>query len=365
MPVQIYSFFSGVGFLDLGFQNAGFDIAFVDEFDERFLQAYQYARRNDPHIPQYGYSHADVREYLKDDVWNRTFPNYRQDKGILVGFIGGPPCPDFSIAGKNEGKDGKNGQLTSIYTELIIRRKPDFFLLENVKGLYKTQKHRDFYESIKRRLRRAGYRLFDSVENALEYGVPQYRERLFLVGFATRRFGHNVKCNLSAHKLSELQDILDAPWPTTSTFSVGSMMDCPANIPVNLTVEHWFKNNEVTAHPNAQDVFGTKAHNKFNTICEGATAGKSFKRLHRWRYAPTSAYGNNEVHLHPYEARRISVAEAMAIQSAPADFSLPADIPLSAKFKMVGNAVPVLLAQGIASSIFDTINLFMEEYENG
>ena len=49
MPTQIYSFFSGVGFLDLGFQNAGFDIAFVDEYDERFLRAYQYARRNDLH----------------------------------------------------------------------------------------------------------------------------------------------------------------------------------------------------------------------------------------------------------------------------------------------------------------------------
>lgn len=99
----------------------------------------------------------------------------------------------FSIAGRNEGKEGKNGQLTSVYTELILKRKPDFFLLENVKGLYRTRKHREFYDSIKRKLRRSGYHLFDSVENALEYGVPQFRERLFLVGFSTKVFGEKVK----------------------------------------------------------------------------------------------------------------------------------------------------------------------------
>ena len=149
MPTQIFSFFSGVGFLDLGFQNAGFDIAFVDEFDERFLRAYRYARRNDRHNPQYGYSHSDIRDLLTDDIWNRTFPDYKQNENMLIGFIGGPPCPDFSTAGKNRGEFGENGQLTSVYVNLIIRRLPDFFVLENVKGLYKTKKHKEFYDRIK------------------------------------------------------------------------------------------------------------------------------------------------------------------------------------------------------------------------
>ena len=119
MPIQIYSFFAGVGFLDLGFQNAGFDIAFVDENNERFLRAYRYARRNDSHIPQYGYSSLDVRSFLSDDVWDKIFPNYRHPDNTLIGFVGGPPCPDFSVAGRNEGKEGKNGQLTSVYTEPV------------------------------------------------------------------------------------------------------------------------------------------------------------------------------------------------------------------------------------------------------
>ena len=87
------------------------------------------------------------------------------------------------------------------------------------------------------------------------------------------------------------------------------------------------------------------------TIQEGDTSRKSFKRLHRWKYSPTAAYGNNEVHLHPYRTRRLSVAEAMAIQSLPGWFELPPDVCLSAKFKMVGNGVPYLMALGIARKI--------------
>ena len=86
-------------------------------------------------------------------------------------------------------------------------------------------------------------------------------------------------------------------------------------------------------------------------IDEGDDSKKSYKRLHRWRYSPTVAYGNNEVHLHPYSTRRLSVAEAMAIQSLPAWFELPNDVSLSAKFKMVGNGVPYLMALEIATKI--------------
>src|SRR5699024_1972529 len=94
------------------------------------------------------------------------------------------------------------------------------------------------------------------------------------------------------------------------------------------------------------------------TIPEGESRGKSFKRLHRWRYSPTAAYGNNEVHLHPYLPRRISVAEALAIQSLPEWFELPQNISLSSKFKMVGNGVPYLLSYGIASELYEWIYAF-------
>ena len=69
MDVEVFSFFSGLGLLDLGFEDAGFNIVFVNEYDKRFINAYQYARRNSGHIPIYGYRSKDIRESLSDDVW--------------------------------------------------------------------------------------------------------------------------------------------------------------------------------------------------------------------------------------------------------------------------------------------------------
>lgn len=360
MPIQIYSFFSGVGFLDLGFENAGFEIVFVNEHEQRFLRSYQYARRNSQRTPRYGYSHEDVRVFLSDDKWDETFPDYSIAGNGLIGFIGGPPCPDFSVAGKNRGADGENGQLTAVYTNLIIKRQPDFFVLENVKGLHSTKKHKEFYDMIKRKLYRAGYSLFDSLENSLEYGVPQNRDRLFLIGFKRSRFGSHLQYQFGRHKQFQREDILCANWPTVSPFVENGVLNMPDGIIPELTIEHWFVQNQVHTHPNAPDVFRAKNTERFLTIPEGNSSGKSFKRLHRWRYSPTAAYGNNEVHLHPYLPRRISVAEALAIQSLPAHFELPADLPLSAKFKMVGNGVPYLLARGIADDLQEWIAAFIE-----
>lgn len=94
---------------------------------------------------------------------------------------------------------------------------------------------------------------------------------------------------------------------------------------------------------------------KFMEISEGDDKKKSYKRLHRWRYSPTAAYGNNEVHLHPYKSRRISAAEALAIQSLPKEYTIPNDITLTNMFKAIGNGVPYLAAKGIALNIYDYI----------
>ena len=72
------------------------------------------------------------------------------------------------------------------------------------------------------------------------------------------------------------------------------------------------------------------------------------------------AYGNNEVHLHPYKARRLSVAEALALQSLPKEFQLPQNITLSNAFKTVGNGVPYEASKGIAETILDFLKV--EEY---
>ena len=145
-------------------------------------------------------------------------------------------------------------------------------------------------------------------------------------------------------------------WPGLEPFKQNNKKACPANVPNELTVEYWFQNNDVLNHPNAGHYFTPRAGlEKFKVIEEGDVLKKSYKRLHRWRYSPTAAYGNNEVHLHPYKARRISAAEALAIQSLPKQFVIPPDISLTDMFKTIGNGVPYLAAKGLANNIFDFI----------
>lgn len=350
MKIEIYSFFAGVGILDLGFSAAGFSIDFVNEINDDYLKAYQYARKVFPNImvPNYGYHNDDIKQYHQDSFWNSIFPSGLDNDGSLIGFIGGPPCPDFSVAGCNEGRKGNNGILSEIYIDLIIKRQPDFFVFENVKGLYRTGKHRCFYDFLKRKLYRHGYSLFDSIENALMYGAPQDRERLFLVGVKRKRFGQRLTFSFGKHRVFDMKTINAVPWPGEDPFYENGYMPMPKNIIKQLTIEYWFRKNRVAIHPNANDIFNVKNKNKFFSIPEGHIKGKSFKRLHRWRYSPTAAYGNNEVHLHPYFPRRLSVAEVLAIQSVPSYFCLPAGLSLTKKFKMVANGVPFLLAKGIA-----------------
>jgi DNA (cytosine-5)-methyltransferase 1 len=104
--------------------------------------------------------------------------------------------------------------------------------------------------------------------------------------------------------------------------------------------------------PNANEYFNLmRTAEQLATIKEGETNRPSFKRLHRYKYSPTACYGNNEVHLHPYQHRRLSVRETLRIQSVSDSYILPPELPLSKKFKMIGNGVPVLMAAALANSL--------------
>ena len=359
MALRIFSFFSGSGFLDLGFEMNNYRVDLVNEFSPAFQRAYRYARE---HMgipePRFGYS-RDVNSYLTREG-KRTLTRYinivHQERD-LVGFIGGPPCPDFSVAGKQRGRDGDNGKLSRSYINVILSQKPDFFLFENVKGLWRTAKHRAYYDELKESLVRY-YFLTDRLCNSLEFGAPQDRDRILLFGVrrsVARRLHLNIdNFNWNGHILYNLEEVKNLPWPPAQDFAIRGQRPIPAGIPEELTAQHWFEQNDVLHHPNAGDFFTPRAGlARMVTVQEGDDSKKSYKRLHRWRYSPTVAYGNNEVHLHPYLARRLSAAEAMALQSLPAEFTLPPDMSLSDKFKTIGNGVPFLLASGIAQTIQD------------
>ncbi|MCD7999890.1 MAG: DNA cytosine methyltransferase [Clostridiales bacterium] len=365
--IKIFSFFSGSGFLDLGFEKAGYNIEFVNEFSSTFLNAYIYSRAQmNMKKPMYGYWATDINDYLvsrRNELKKYIF-DAKQD-GSLIGFIGGPPCPDFSVAGKNRGKHGDNGRLSSSYVNLIIDMKPDFFLFENVKGLWKTARHREFYEELKRKLQIAGYCTTDRLTNALEFGVPQDRERILLIGIKNSKLLCNqvngnelVGFPWTQKRKYTMEQIKEIDWPTNDIFIQNGILPCPVNIIKELTVEYWFEKNDVTNHPDSGKHFvPRKGLVKMQTINEGDVSKKCYKRLHRWRYSPTAAYGNNEVHLHPYKCRRLSASEALAIQSLPKEFILPIDMSLSDMFKTIGNGVPFLLSKAIANSLQDYLEV--------
>ena len=100
MKLKIFSFFSGAGFLDLGFEKEGYEIVFVNEFNEDFLKAYKYSRqRMKMKAPKMGYYCGDINDLLSGRKRKELTQNVKQIKeNSIVGFIGGPPCPDFSIA---------------------------------------------------------------------------------------------------------------------------------------------------------------------------------------------------------------------------------------------------------------------------
>ncbi len=360
--LKLFSFFSGSGFLDLGFELSGFEVELVNEFSPAFMNAYIDSREKmGLRKPTYGFFNTDINEFLNQGKKELTeYINDARKDGSRVGFIGGPPCPDFSVAGKQKGRNGDNGKLSLSYIKLIIDQKPDFFLFENVKGLWRTAKHRAYYEELKDMLVSAGYQLTDRLTNSLEFGAPQDRDRILLFGISEElsKRGYDItKFNWEKHCSYSLDEIKHMPWPTTEPFEEDSKRLCPQGIAKELTVEYWFEQNDVIHHPNATDCFIPRnGLAKMKVIDEGDDSKKSYKRIHRWRYSPTVAYGNNEVHLHPYKARRLSVAESLSLQSLPKEFALPKEMSLTDKFKTTGNGVPFLLAKGIAQTIYDYLN---------
>ena len=352
----VFSFFSGAGFLDLGFENSGFEVVFANELNGEFVDGYRHSRTQmGLPLPRFGIACDSINDHLQPKA-TATLKKMIADvrgHGQTVGFIGGPPCPDFSIGGKNRGHTGDNGRLSRSYIDLITAQKPDWFVFENVKGLWRTKQHREFFDHLVSDLEAAGYVTKSRLLNSIEFGAPQDRDRIILFGaskpFVKKRTLRIDTFDWGCSIKHPERTAFNFDWPATSKFG-GTPR--PTKAPTELTIQHWFIKNGVSNHPNASHCFTPRAAlPRFQTIAEGDDSKKCFKRLHRYRYSPTACYGNNEVHLHPYEARRISVAEALAIQSLPPEFELPGSMSLSAMFKTIGNGVPYLMSKGIAQSV--------------
>ena len=361
LGIPILSFFTGGGFLDLGFEEAGFDIVWTNENFPDFADMYEsgitswrVAKGNLHHDAKIS-SRKNIMELTADSIMRDAFGSARPQ---LFGVIGGPPCVDFSVGGGNKGGNGTNGRLIRVFGDFIKDIRPDFFLIENVPGLWKTRKHRSFFRKVIRGLsdKPYRYRIAMKIVSALELGVPQNRERLFVVGFLDELIGDGLKTRKSDNPAEWFNwpkplypNARRLPWPSNSPFKGNP--ELPKSIPVNLTVYPLLVGPPHPATlPNGQEYFKPYS-SRFSQIDEGDDSRKSFKRLHRYRYSPTAWYGNNEVHLHPWEPRRLSVREALRIQTVPDTYVLPEEYSLTSKFRLITNGVPCKLAQAIADSI--------------
>lgn len=362
--IPILSFYSGGGFMDMGFEKAGFEIVWTNEVDQVFVKlheagitAWRKARGNG--IKAEIFNKKSITEVSAEEIVEEAFPEGKPD---VFGIIGGPPCQDFTINGNLEGFKGERGKLTVVYFDRILELLPTFFIMENVTGLTRSSSTREHMKKLVRRVEKE-YFVDHKTLNALDFGVPQFRERVFFIGIRKDKldqdivnkslgewftFPVNKKYNGSATKYK---------WATTVDY--GKKLTKPKDLPLELCVENCLvPTREIKNTPNSKEYFKLYAGEKeLKKIAEGETNRPSFKRLHRFKYSPTACYGNNEVHLHPYKHRRLSVRETLRIQGVEDSYVLPPELPLTKKFKMIGNGVPVPLAEAVANAVKNFIKV--------
>lgn len=177
---KVISLFSGAGGMDIGFENAGFEIAVAVEMDPSCCDT---LRTNRPNLP---IINKNITEVATDEILSSA--GLIPMEAALV--IGGPPCQSFSLAGLRKGLDDDRGKLLFEFVRIVREALPIGFVLENVKGLTNWDSGRALkllIEELTKPIEYNGdiykYEVSNpKVLNAVDYGVPQFRERLILVG---------------------------------------------------------------------------------------------------------------------------------------------------------------------------------------
>ena len=358
--IPILSFFTGGGFLDMGFERTGhFKVVWTNECDPTFGKFFEKGftswlktEMNDNSGRQIS-NISMVQDLPASQILEEAFG--ATETPDFFGIIGGPPCQDFSAMGKKNGFDGDRGKLTKEFLYKIKEILPSFFIMENVSGLLHVKKNRKvFLEHLE--AMQDVYYIDHFILNALHYGTPQFRERVFVVGILKTlvkkpdgRFLFNGGWFTQPEKI--YPDALSWKLPDLNPF--GQNIEKHGDVPLKLCVDyHLLSDAEMLVIPNANEYLKLHTdHEKLEKIKEGETNRPSFKRLHRYKYSRTVCYGNNEVHLHPYKQRRLSVREALRLQGVPDSYVLSSEGQLTKKFKMVGNGVPVPLAEAVANAL--------------
>ncbi|KFA58481.1 DNA-cytosine methyltransferase [Gilliamella apicola] len=326
--MNIISLFSGAGGLDLGFKNAGFEIVVANEYDKSIWETYEK-------------NHSTP--LIKGDIRNINSDMFLKGYKKIDGIIGGPPCQSWSEAGSLRGISDDRGKLFFEFIRLLEDIQPNFFVAENVSGMM-SKRHSEAVQNIIHLFGNAGlgYNIFIQTLNASDYGVPQDRKRVFYVGFR-----------------KDLQVRFQFPVPLKTKVSLkDSIFDLR-----NTAIPALEKNK---SHG---DKLAVLNHEYFTG--DFSTIFMSRNRVRTWEQQSfTIQAGARHAPIHPQAPtminigkdkfqfvngkeklyRRLSVRECARIQTFPDDFKFYYN-SLADAYKMIGNAVPVKLAEAVAKQI--------------
>lgn len=320
--MNIISLFSGAGGLDLGFKKAGFNIVWANEYDKTIWETY----KNNHNTP------LDCR-----DIRNISSEEIPECDGI----IGGPPCQSWSEAGALRGIEDSRGKLFYEFIRILKDKQPKFFVAENVSGML-ADMHKEAVQNILHHFENAGYNITVNLVNAADYDVPQDRKRVFYIGF---RKDLNIKYAFPTPKDKKI-NLKDAIWDLKDS-AIKAKEKNKTNGETCKFSNHEYMNGGFSTIYMSRNRVRSWDEQSFTIQAGGRHAPihpQAPKMLFVEKNKRIFVPGKEDLY------RRLSVRECARIQTFPDDFKFYYE-DIADGYKMVGNAVPIMLAYHVAESI--------------
>ena len=313
------SVFCGGGGLDLGFSLAGFSAAFSSDIEPKYCETVGSNLGGSTHVVE----PHDISELSGDHVRGVS------GKNVDI-VIGGPPCQSFSILGSRGSTEDPRGQLVFEYARFISEVAPKAFSFENVPGITTLNKGSDWQRLKDCFKEETGFHLRVEKLNAVDYGVPQFRQRVILIGFKNKDAAEQFAWPKATHGCDGNHGEL--------TYRIAE--DALQN--VEGVPNHILRNHS------------QRVMDRYSQVPPGGRDRKDHTdRIHPGRPSGTvlvgSGAGGGRPFIHPSEHRHITVREAARLQSFP-DWWVFAGGPTAA-YRQVGNAVPPLMAKAVAEEL--------------
>lgn len=326
--IKLISLFSGAGGLDLGFKKAGFSFVFSNEYDKNIWDTY---KNNFP-------EHLLLKKSIID-IFDDEIPN-------VDGLIGGPPCQSWSEAGSSRGIDDKRGQLFFEYIRVLKKANPKFFLAENVSGIL-FNKHNKAFSNIIKNFECLGYNVSYFLLNTNNYGVPQDRERVIIVGYEK---SYNMFFEPPVKEINCLT-LKDAIFDLKD--SVVKPKDKNKHNPDCIVLNHEYMIDSFSSMYMSRNRVRSWDEPSFTIQASGRHAPLHPQAPKMQKIAKDKMIfvkGQEDLY------RRLSVRECARIQTFPDNFEFQYD-KVQDGYKMIGNAVPVEFAFRLAKKIKEDLKL--------